>query len=92
MKEGNPSRQWIDEDTPGHSYLMNVPVGGALTVPLIVMSICFGAANDEELQWHASEFATAPINLKLADRMLEKYARDVRAGRSRPWSCGSCIE
>ena len=68
----------IDEDEPGYPFLMRVPVGTALTVPLKAMNSFFDAASDDDLRWHAREFATALINLKSAERMLEKYARDVR--------------
>lgn len=71
------SRQWIDEDTPGYRFLMNVPVGAALTVPLKAMTSFFEARSDDDLQWNAREFAKALINLNLAGKMLEKYARDV---------------
>ena len=72
------SRQWIDEDTPGYPCLIHVPVGAALTVPLKPLDYFFDAKDNEELAWHAGEFAKALINLTRAERMLEKYARDVR--------------
>lgn len=72
------SRQWIDEDTPGYAYLVHVPVGAALTVPLKVMEGFFRAKNEDDLNWHAREFAMALANLKRAEKMLEKYARDIR--------------
>lgn len=73
------SRQWIEEDAPGYSYLVHVPVGSALTVPLKVMETFFEITDMSELRRHAREFAVALANLKRAEKMLEKYARDVRA-------------
>lgn len=71
-------RQWFDEDTPEHQLLVHVPVGPALTVPLALLDSFFLVTSDEDLQWHANEFALALANLKQAEKMLEKYARDVR--------------
>jgi hypothetical protein len=73
------SRQWIDEDTPGYPFLMHVPVGTALTVPLRAMDSFSDAKNVDDLAWHAGEFAQALSNLTRAEKLLEKYARDVRA-------------
>jgi hypothetical protein len=72
------SRRWIDEDTPDYAYLVHVPVGAALTVPLKVMDGFFDTNDIETLTRHAREFAAALANLKRAETMLEKYARDVR--------------
>ena len=72
------SRQWIDEDTPGYPCLMHVPIGAALTVPLKPLDYFFDVKDVDGLAWHAAEFAKALVNLARAERILEKYARDVR--------------
>jgi hypothetical protein len=72
------SRQWIEEEVPGYGYLVHVPVGSALTAPLKVMNSFFDAKDMDDLGRHAREFALALVNLKRAEKMLEKYARDVR--------------
>lgn len=73
------SRQWIEEGAPGYSYLVHAPVGAALTVPLKVMESFFEVTDMNELRRHAREFAVALANLKRAEKILEKYVRDVRA-------------
>ena len=71
-------RIWIDEDEPGHPFLLRVPVGTELVVPLQAMDGFFITRTDDDRKWHAREFAKALINLKSAEKTLEKYARDVR--------------
>lgn len=71
-------RSWIDEDTSGDRLLVHVPLGTELSVPLKVMNNFFDMRSQEDLKWHATEFAKALVNLKLAESMLVKYARDVR--------------
>ncbi len=71
-------RSWIDEDEPGYPFLLHVPVGSELTVPLKAMDGFFHTRTDEDRKWYAVEFAKALVNLKSAEAMLLKYARDVR--------------
>lgn len=71
-------RSWIDEDTRGDRLLVHVPLGTELSVPLKVMNSFFEMKSQEDLKWHATEFAKALVNLKLGEAMLLKYARDVR--------------
>lgn len=71
-------RIWIDEDTPGYPFLLNVPVGTEFTVPLKAMDGLFDTTSEKNRKSHARQFATALINLKFAEKMLEKYAHDVR--------------
>ena len=71
-------RSWIDEDEPGYPFLLRVPVGTDLTVPLQAMDGFFHTRTDDDRKWHAVEFAKALINLRSAERMLTKYAKDVR--------------
>ena len=73
------SRQWIEEGVPGYGYLVHVPVSPELTIPLKVMQGFFDAKDLDDLRSHAREFATALANLTRAEKMLVKYARDVRA-------------
>ena len=72
-------RSWIDEDEPGYRFLLHVPVGTELSVPLKAMEGFFHTKTDEDRKWCAVEFAKALINLKSAEAMLLKYARDVRS-------------
>ena len=71
-------RSWIDEDEPGYPFLLHVPVGTELSIPLKAMSGFFETRTDEDRKWHAVEFAKALVNLKSAEAMMVKYARDVR--------------
>lgn len=71
-------RNWIEEDEPGYPFLLLVPVGNELIVPLKAMDGFFHTRTDEDRSRHAREFAKAMVNLKSAEKMLEKYARDVR--------------
>lgn len=71
-------RSWIDEEEPGYPFLLHVPVGMELTVPLKAMDGFFHTRTDEDRKWYAVEFAKALVNLKSAEAMLLKYARDVR--------------
>lgn len=70
-------RLWIDEDEPGYPFLLNVPVGTELIVPLKPLSSFFNRRSDQ-LDCHIGHFATALVNLRSAERMLTKYAQDVR--------------
>ncbi|SEL80488.1 hypothetical protein SAMN05216382_2685 [Sphingomonas palmae] len=72
------SRLWIDEDTVGYPFLLHVPVGAELTVPLRPREDIAYANDAEAIGRHAGHFAAALINLKRAEKMLGKYARDVR--------------
>lgn len=71
-------RGWIDEDEPGYSFLLHVPVGPELTVPLRAKELLVDARSVEDKTRHAREFAKALINLRSAEATLTKYARDVR--------------
>lgn len=71
-------RSWIDEDEPGYPFLLHVPVGTELSIPLKAMQGFFETRTDEDRKWYAVEFAKALINLRSAETMLVKYARDVR--------------
>ena len=71
-------RSWIDEDEPGYSFLLRVPVGTELSLPLRPMENFFETRSHEDRKWHAVEFANALINIRSAEAMLLKYARDVR--------------
>ena len=71
-------RSWIDEDEPGYPFLLHVPVGTDLSVPLKAMDGFFHTRTEEDRKWYAVEFAKALINLRSAEAMLVKYARDVR--------------
>jgi hypothetical protein len=71
-------RQWIDKDAQGHPLIVNVPVGPAITLQLLPLNSLFDIKSVEELKWHSDEFALALANLKQAEKMLEKYVRDVR--------------
>ena len=71
-------RNWIDENQPGYAFLLHVPVGTELTVPLMAMDGFFDTRTNEDRKSYAVEFAKALINLKSAEAMLTKYARDVR--------------
>lgn len=71
-------RNWIDEDEPGEPFLLHVPLGTELSVPLSARNDFLGARTDDDRQRHAVEFAKALINLRSAEAMLSKYARDVR--------------
>lgn len=77
-KDVRIERSWIDEDTPGHPFLLHVPVGTELTVPLRAMESFFEAQTDEDRKRQAVQFTKALMNLKSAEGMLLKYARDVR--------------
>lgn len=70
-------RSWIDEDTRGHRFLLHVPVGTDLSVPLKAMDGFFHTQTDEDRKSHAVEFAKALINLRSAEAMLVKYAKSV---------------
>lgn len=71
-------RMWIDEDEPGYPFLLHVPVGTELSVPLQAAASFFEVVDADGLQRHAVAFAKALINLKQAEAMLVRYARDVR--------------
>lgn len=71
-------RSWFDEDTPGERLLVHVPVGTEFTVPLRVLDRHFDMTTAEDLKRNAAEFAMALINLRLAETMLLRYAREVR--------------
>lgn len=71
-------RQWIDEDTPGEPFLLNVPVGADLIVPLRALSGFLEVGANERMSDYVRHFAGALVNLRRAERMLGKYSRDVR--------------
>ena len=71
-------RAWFDEDTPGYRLLVHAPIGTELTIPLRVMECYFDMRTPYDLKRNAMEFAKALVNLKLAEAMLLKYARDIR--------------
>lgn len=72
------SRQWIDEDEPGYPFLLNVPVGSELFVPLKPQQAFFRTEDVGHIVSHVEHFAKALVTLRQAERMLVKYARDVR--------------
>ena len=72
------SRQWVDEDTPGYEFLLNVPLGAELVVPLEPLSDFMNADSDEAIKSHVGYFVKALVNLRLAEKELEKYVGDVR--------------
>lgn len=71
-------RNWIDEDEPGEPFLLHVPVGTELSIPLRARDGLRQARTAEDQNRHAAMFAKALINLRSAETMLVKYARDVR--------------
>lgn len=76
-------RSWFDEDEPGYRLLVHVPVGTEMTIPLRAMDRYFDMRTRDELERNATEFAKALVNLKLAEGMLLRYARDVRRSANR---------
>lgn len=72
------SRQWIDEDDSESSFLLKVPVGSDLFVPLKARHSWFPSTEDVEFLDQAVHFAQALVTLRQAERMLVKYASDVR--------------
>ena len=72
------SRQWIDEDEPGYPFLLNVPVGSELVLPLRPREAFFRTEDVGNAASHAEHFAKALVTLRQAERMLVKYAHDVR--------------
>lgn len=71
-------RSWIDEDEPGCPFLLHVPVGTELTIPLKVMDAFLHDRTAEDRKRHAAELAKALVNLRSAEVTLVKYVRDVR--------------
>ena len=71
-------RSWIDEDEPGYPFLVRVPVGTELTVPLMASDDQSDFPNGMFSETRATEFAKALVNLKSAESMLIRYARDIR--------------
>ena len=71
-------RLWIDENEPGYLFLLNVPVAPELAVPLKPLDGCSKTRSAGELDQHIGYFATALVNLKSAEKMLMRYAQDVR--------------
>lgn len=71
-------RMWIDQDEPGYPFLLHVPVGTELSVPLQAAQNPSEVPTADGLKRHAIVFANALINLKQAEAMLVRYARDVR--------------
>ncbi|RSU46920.1 hypothetical protein [Sphingobium yanoikuyae] len=71
-------RQWIDEDEPGYPFLLRVPVGPELTLPLKTMERFHDDRSAESLERNASEFVMALVNIHKAQKMLLKYAADVK--------------
>ena len=71
-------RQWIDESDSVFQFLLNVPVGAELIVPLRVVGPLYGASGTEAVTQHVADFAGALVTLRKAERMLTKYVRDVR--------------
>ena len=75
-------RSWIDEDEPGYSFILHVPVGAELSVPLRSAEAPRELRYDQERTWLAASFAKALINLKAAEATLIKYQRDVHRAAS----------
>lgn len=71
-------RSWIDEDTPGYPFLLNVPVGAELTVPLRPVDGFIRITDPHAVEKHVEHFAKALVTLRQAERMLIKYAGEVR--------------
>lgn len=71
-------RNWIDEDEPGEPFLLHVPVGTELSVPVRARHDFLRARTVEDVKRNAVEFAKALINLRSAEAALVRYARDVR--------------
>lgn len=71
-------RSWIDDDTPGHPFLLNVPVGPELTIPLKPRG-GFLDRQADDFGEHVDHFAKALVSLHRAQETLLEYAADVRA-------------
>lgn len=71
-------RSWIDEDEPGYPFLLHVPIGTELSVPLKAPDGFLETLTDTRRKRYALEFSQALINLRSAEAMLLKYAGDVR--------------
>lgn len=70
-------RQWIREDDPESRFLLMVPVGPDLMVPLKAAD-GFHELSVQDAGPHIEHFATALINLHAGEGWLEKYAQEVR--------------
>lgn len=70
-------RNWIDVDADGHPFLLRVPVGTELEVPLRPMEGLFEiGADDTDTQ--IGHYAKALVTLKRSEKTLVRYAGDVR--------------
>lgn len=71
-------RQWIDDAPQKYPFLVHVPVGPTLSIPLRPLDNIFDHGSNEALERNSEEFALALINLKQAEKLIEKYVRGVR--------------
>ncbi len=70
-------RRWIDEEIFGDPWLLNVPVGTELCLPLRPQPNFFEQPIGD-CDFHAEYFAKALINIRKAEKSLTNYARNVR--------------
>lgn len=68
---------WIEEETFGGPWLLNVPVGIEFSIPLKRSDHLYNEPASA-LESHVDYFASALINLHQAEKALVKYAHDVR--------------
>lgn len=71
-------RSWIDTDTPGDPFLLNVPVGPEFVVPLRAVEGFVRVSDPLVVARHVEHFAAALVTLRRAERTLVKYASEVR--------------
>lgn len=70
-------RHWISQNTLGHAFVLNVPVGAELVIPLVPTSGLYSEPS-EDADRHINDFAEALVNLRAAEKTLTKYVCDVR--------------
>lgn len=70
-------RAWIDQDTAGEPWLLHVPVGTELSIPLRPNTGFFGKPASD-LDFEINVFTKALVNLRRAEKSLIRYARSVR--------------
>lgn len=71
------SRLWVDEDTPGEPFLLHVPVGPELRIPLRPRREFSQPDRAALYEGEISDFVRALINLTRAERSLRRYAKGV---------------
>ncbi|WP_174285532.1 hypothetical protein [Sphingomonas bacterium] len=71
-------RLWVDEDDQGYPFLLRVPVGAELIMPLMPLNGFFEADTPEKMDVHIGHFADALVNLRRGEKMLLRYVNGVR--------------